>query len=124
MIYFHRNLPLLSAISDCHTLLQESTNSPTRCRGLVAGWPDSVRVVDASSHGAGVVISGELSECLPIPTVFCLQWPPDITANVVAENNPRGTITNSYLELAELIILWLMMEHACGTLTEKKGGSV
>ncbi len=84
----------------------------------MAGWPDFIGVVDASSHGVGGVIIGELSECLP--TVFRLQWPPDITANVKSEANPKGTITNSDLELAGLVILWLMMEHVCGLLTEKR----
>ena len=118
IVYFHRNEPLRSAISNCRTLLRESTTRPTRCRELVAGWPDYVGVVDASSHGVGGVIIGELSECKP--TVFRLQWPPDITASVISESNPKGTITNSDLELAGLVILWLMMEHACGTLTEKR----
>ena len=49
-----------------------------------------------------------------------LQWPPDITANVKSDSNPKGTLTNSDLELAGLVILWLMMEHTCGTLTEKR----
>ncbi len=71
MVYLHRNEPLQSAISNCHTLLRESTTRPTRCRELVAGWPDYVTVVDASSHGAGGVIIGELSDCKP--TVFRLQ---------------------------------------------------
>jgi hypothetical protein len=83
-----------------------------------AGWPNFIGVVDASSHGVGGVIIGELSECLP--TVFRLQWPPDITANVKSEANPKGTITNSDLELAGLVLLWLMMEHVCGPLTEKR----
>lgn len=47
------------------------------------------------------------------------QWPPDITANVVSDLNPMGTITNSDLNLAELVILWLMVEHVCGPLAEK-----
>ena len=76
----------------------------------MAGWPDFIRVVDASSHGIGGVIIGELSECLP--TVFRLQWPPDITANVKSEANPQGTITNSDLELAGLVLLWLMKDGA------------
>jgi len=85
-----------------------------RCRELVAGWPDFIEVVDASSYGVGGVIIGELSECLP--TVFRLQWPPDITANVISEFNPKGTITNSDLELVGLVLLWLMMEHVSGPL--------
>ena len=118
VVYFHRNEPLHAAISNCRTILRESTNRPTRCRELVAGWPDFIGVVDASSHGVGGVIIGELSECPP--TVFRLQWPPDITANVISEATPEGTITNSDLELAGLVLLWLMMEHVCGPLAEKR----
>jgi hypothetical protein len=62
-----------------------------------------IGVVNASGHGVGGVIIGQLSECPP--TVFYLQWPPDITANVITELNPTGTLTNSDLELAGLVIL-------------------
>ena len=72
------------------------------CRELIG-------VVDASSHSVGGVIIGKLSECLPM--VFRLQWPPDITANVISEAYPLGTITNSDLKLVGLVLLWLMMEH-------------
>jgi hypothetical protein len=116
VVYFHQNKPLLLAISTCWTILWESTTDPTHCHKLVAGWPDFVGVVDASSHGVGGVIFGELSECPP--TVFRLQWPPDITANVVSEANPGVTITNSDLEFAGLIILWLMMELGVTTVKE------
>ena len=105
-------------MSDCRTLLRELTRCPTRCRELVAGWPDFVGVVDASSHGIGGIVIGELSACRP--TVFRLQWPPDITANVVSDSNPKGKLTNSDLKLAGLVLLWLMMEHVCGHLTEKR----
>ncbi len=71
-----------------------------------------------SSHGIGGVIFGELSECPP--TVFHTQWPPDITANLVLVANPKVTITNFDLELAGLVILWLMMEHVCGPFKEKR----
>jgi hypothetical protein len=84
----------------------------------MARWPDFVGVVNTSSHGVGGVIIDKLSECPP--TVFYLQWPPDITASVIAELNPTGTITNSDLELAGLVILWIMMEHVCTDLVEKR----
>jgi hypothetical protein len=98
VVYFHHNDSLHAAISNCRTILRESTSRSTRCHKLVAGWPNFIGVADASSHGVGGVIIGELSECLP--TVFRLQWPPDITANVISEANPKGTIINSDLELA------------------------
>ena len=47
-----------------------------------------------------------------------MQWPPDITTNVISEANQKGTITNLDLELAGLVLLWLMMEHVCGPLAE------
>jgi hypothetical protein len=100
------------------TLLRNSTTRPTRCKELVAGWPDYVGVVDASSFGVGGVIIGELSECRP--TVFRLQWPPDITDSVVSDKNREGKITNSDLEMAGLLLLWLMIEHVCSLLTKKR----
>jgi hypothetical protein len=117
VVYLHQNKLLRSAISNSPTLLRESTSRPTRCRELVAGWPNFIGVVDALSHGVGGVIIGEQSKCPP--TVFCFQWPPDIPANVVSESNPNEKITNSDLKLADLVILWLMMEHVCGPLAEK-----
>ena len=114
VVYFHRNNSLHAPISNCQKILQESTSRPIRCRKLVAGWPDFIGVVDASSHGVGGVITGELLECPP--TVFRLQWPPDITTNVISYATPKGTITFSDLELAGLVLLWLVMEHVCPSL--------
>jgi hypothetical protein len=109
VIYFHWNELLLSAISNCWTILRESTSCPTRCRKLVAGWPDFVGVVDASSHGVGGVIFKELSECPP--TVFHLQQPPDITTNVVSEANPGhhlpGLILNFFGKKITTSVLFL-----------------
>jgi hypothetical protein len=79
VVYLHQNAPLLSAITDMRTLLRDSISRPTRCRELVAGWPDYIGVVDASSFGIG---------CRP--TVFCLQWPQDITASVISDRNMKG----------------------------------
>jgi hypothetical protein len=36
------------------------------------------------------------------------------------DSNLNGSLTNYDLELAGLVILWLMMEHVCGTLKEKQ----
>ena len=84
----------------------------------MAGWPVFIGAVDTSNHGVGSVIISKLLECPP--TVFRLQWPPDTTKNVISEANPKGTITNSDLELVGLVLLWLMMEHVCGPLAEKR----
>jgi hypothetical protein len=100
------------------TLLRESTREPTRCRELTCGWPDYIGIVDASSHCIGGVVVGELSGC--VPTVFRWQWPEDIRTQVVSFDNPAGNITNSDLEMAGLLILWLVIKGICGLLTEKR----
>jgi hypothetical protein len=83
----------------------------------VADWPDYIGIVDASSHGVGGVVVGELS-AIP-PTVFRLQWPPDISAELLSFNNPKGKITNSDLEMAGLLLLWLCLEEVAPDLTHK-----
>jgi hypothetical protein len=109
--------PLLEAICNIRTILQASVKHPTKCKDLVAGWPDYIGIVDASSHGMGGVILGELS---PVPpTVFCLQWPADITNDLVTFENPRGWITNSDLEMAGLLLLWLCLEGVAPDLAHK-----
>jgi hypothetical protein len=70
-VYLHKDGTLLEAISDVRTILQASTKCPTQCKDLVADWPDYIGIVDASSHGVGGVVIGELSEITP--TVFRLQ---------------------------------------------------
>ena len=79
---------------------------PTKCAELVPGWPGFVGVKDASSHGVGGIVVGEREAC--VPTVFRAEWPDDIKAAFA-----RGDITNSDLECAGLLLLWLVMEAVC-----------
>ncbi len=118
IVYLHRNKELLEAIQGARTLLRESTMRPVHCRELVTGWPDKIGVKDASGHGVGGVILGEREACTP--TVFRYQWPEDIKADLVSEGNPTGRITNSDLEMAGLLMLWLVMEAVCGPMEKKR----
>jgi hypothetical protein len=112
VVYLHRNAVLLAAIAGCRTLLRESSDSPTRCRELVSGWPDYIGVCDASSHGVGGVVFGETESCLP--TVFRWEWSPE-----VKEAYHSKRVSNSDLEMAGLLFLWLVIESVCGNLREK-----
>jgi hypothetical protein len=112
VVYLHRNVVLQAAVAGCRTLLRESSDAPTRCRELVSGWPDYIGVCDASSHGVGGVVFGETEACTP--TVFRWEWSAE-----VKEAYHSGRITNSDLEMAGLLFLWLVMESVCGNLREK-----
>jgi hypothetical protein len=117
VVHLHKNKPLLEAIQDIQTILRASVAQPTHCKDLVAGWPDYIGIVDASSHGIGGVIIGKLSELRPI--VFCLQWPQEISDDLVSFDNPGGRITNSNLEMAGLLLLWLCLEATAPDLAHK-----
>jgi hypothetical protein len=62
-------------------------------------------------------VFGKLSACTP--TVFRWQWPNDIRTQLISNENTEGTITNSDLEMAGLLLLWLTMEGVCRPLQEK-----
>jgi hypothetical protein len=117
-IYLQRNVAVLTALEGCRTLLRESTKEPTRCQELVSGWPDYIGIVDASGHGVGGVVFGELSNCTPV--VFRWEWPADIKQNIISSSNPTGGLTNSDQEMAGLLMLWLVLEGVCPSLREKR----
>jgi hypothetical protein len=111
-VYLHRNKKLFHAIKDCRTLLREATLRPTKCSELVMGDPDFVGVKDASVHGVGGIIIGESMAC--VPTVFRMEWPQWVKDEVVKTNTGQGgTLTNSDLEMAGLLLLFLVMEEVC-----------
>lgn len=54
---------------------------------------------------------GEGKEC--VPTVFRFEWPQWVKDDLVSDANPKGRLTNSDLECAGLLMLWLIMEDVC-----------
>ncbi len=116
-VYLHQNPAVLEALEGCRTLFWESTTEPTHCRELVSGWPDYIGIVDASGHGVGGVVFGELSACTPV--VFRWEWPNDIKQDIISLANPTGRLTNSNLEMARLGMLWHVIEGVCPDLRKK-----
>ena len=83
-----------------------STKNPTLCKELVTEWPYYIGVKDSSIHGIGGIIMGEGKAC--IPKVFRLSFTEDIK-----EFFHKGDITNSDLDMAGLLMLWIVMEEVC-----------
>jgi hypothetical protein len=111
-VYLHRNKKLFHAIKDCRTLLREATSRPTKCSELMMGNPDFVGVKDASVHDVGGIIIGESMAC--VPTVFRMEWPQWVKDEVIKTNNGQGgSLTNSDLEMAGLLLLFVVMEDVC-----------
>ena len=112
IVYFHRNKALQQALLGCQDLIRQSSKEPTPCRELVMGESDYVGVKDASIHGVGGVVVGHNKAC--VPTVFRMAWPQDIKDEVQKTNDKKGgKLTNSDLECAGLLLLWLVIEAVC-----------
>ena len=107
-IFLHRNNDLRIALSDIRTLLQQSVTHPTRCRELISGYPHLIGYCDASKHGFGGVVIGEATATPP--TVFRGKWTPDITQDLVSDDNPHGRLSISDLEMAGLLLMWFVVE--------------
>ncbi len=57
-----------------------------------------------------------------VPTVFRLEWPEEVRALVITDDNPGGKITNSDLECAGGLLLWLVIEQVVPCLNNKHVG--
>jgi hypothetical protein len=117
-VYLNKNNNILTVLEGCQTLLRKTTLELTKCRKLICGWPDYVGIVNASGHGVRGVIFGETLVCTP--TVFRWEWSKDIKNNINTLQNPKGKISNSDLEMAGLLMLWLIIEGVCKDLHKKR----
>ena len=85
-------------------MLANISSRPTRIAELIPLLVSALGYHDASGQGAGGVWYPSATllprSQTPAPVLWRFQWPDDITASLVSESNPTGTITNSDLELA------------------------
>jgi hypothetical protein len=109
VIHVKHNTRLRDALQDFGTLIKVLGTRPSHCRELVVDDPGYIGYCDASKLGAGGVwLSGTR---LLQPIVWRVEWPEDIRNNVVSFDNPTGTITNSDLEMAGMLLHFLVLEH-------------
>ena len=117
-IYLHKNSVLHQELIGLHGLLQAATLEPTKCTELVTGWPHFIGIVDASTEGVGAILVGEGEEIEP--TVARLDWPPEVRKLILChKKNPTGKITNSDLECAGMLFLFLLIEMRVKCLKNK-----
>ena len=106
-VFMRVGTPLFQELDGWRALLNTAMASPTKCTELITGHPDVIGIVDASKEGVGGVVVGE--NLAVVPTVFRLEWPEEVRALVISDSNPNGKITNSDLECAGGLLLWLVI---------------
>ncbi len=103
-----RDSPLYHHLADWRFLIKAAMKEPTKCRELVAvNNPGYGGIVDSSKHGVGGVVFGIRKACRP--HVFRFKWPTEVERAF-----DEGAITISDLEMAGLLLLWLVMEGCVG----------
>jgi len=104
------------ALTDFRAMIRLVGKWPTHLKQLVADEPGYIGYCDASKKGAGGVWFCGTGRSDLEPTVWRVAWPKEIQDDVVSFDNPQGTITNSDLEMAGLLLHYLVLKN----LTELK----
>ena len=106
---------------DWTTVVRHLASCPTPVRLLVSDYPNLIQYTDACKLGAGGVVVPGMDPFYYY--VWQVEWPKDIRDKLVSWNNPKGTLTINDLELAGLLLGWLVIEYICGDLRFKHIGS-
>ena len=102
-VWFLEKSELTEALKDWRVIFNLALTRPTHVHQLVPGNPEVAGIVDASKEGVGGLVFGITHEC--VPTVFRMEWPKEVRDQLQTEENPDGTITNSNLEMAGLVLI-------------------
>jgi hypothetical protein len=101
------------AMLDMAGIIRNLASRPTHVSELVqADEPDYIGYCDASGFGAGGVWFGGRKHLAPI--VWRVPWPKDLTNAIISDSNPQGTITNSDLEMAGVLLQEAVLEAHLG----------
>jgi hypothetical protein len=107
-----RHGEIRNALLDFASVIRDLASRPTHVNELVQTPLDYTGYCDASAFGAGGVWFGAAQRLNPI--VWRVQWPKDVTNAVISTTNPTGTLTNSDLEMAGVLLQEAVLEAAIG----------
>ena len=112
IIYLGRFLK--QALADWVHLLRNAATEPTSVLQLVEQQPNYIGYCDACKFGAsGVWFNGTSNLDYH---VWQYEWPQDVRDNLKTADNPKGTISINDLEMAGLVMQWLVLECLVPTL--------
>jgi len=108
-----KNSEVRHALLDVANVIKDLAVRPTHVTELVQQGLDYAGYCDASAFGAGGVWFGSGTALLA--SVWRIQWPQDITSDVVSYANPNGRLTNSDLEMAAVVLQQAVLEARLGS---------
>ncbi len=104
-----RDSEVRAALLDLATMVKALGDRPTHVKELVPADDHYVGYCDACAAGAGGVwFSGDLHLD---PVVWRVAFPPEISNQVVSDSNPTGNLTNSDLEMAAVLLHYMVLQE-------------
>ena len=100
---------LIAALKDCQTLVHHLPENPKPVQLLFSEYPSYLHYTDTWQLGVGGVIVLVLH--IIQPWVWKYVWPQYIINNPVTYTNPKGRLTINNIELAGLVLGWLVLEY-------------
>jgi hypothetical protein len=98
-----------AALLDLAVLVQDLCKRPTHVKELIPGDDHYTGYCDACATGAGGVwMSGEAGIR---PIVWRVHFDHAISSQVVSDKNPRGRLTNSDLEMAAVLMHYMILQQ-------------
>ena len=99
---------LCEGLADWKYLIQHLASHPTHVQQLCTQPAHFIGYSNACKLGAGGVLCRGTKSLYPV--VWQLRWTPDIINRVKSSNNPDGDLSINDLELAGLVLNWLVLE--------------
>ena len=96
-------------LRDYRSLIKLIGTRPTHCAQLITGIPAYIGFCDACKHGAGGVWFAGSKHLEPV--VWRIPWPLAIASSLLTRDNPTGTLTINDLEMAGLLLHYLVLEQ-------------
>ena len=112
---------LAETLKDWRTIIHYMKNNPCSVLQLVTDFPNFIGFSDACKLGAGGIWSPGTESCPYV--VWKLEWPKDIQARLVTDDNPNGDISINDLELAGIVINFIVLEIIMPSLQYKHVGT-
>ncbi len=104
-----RDSEVRAALIDMAHLVAQLGSRPTHIHELVPADNHYVGYCDACNAGAGGVwFSGDLHLD---PVVWRVAFPAEIASKVVSNSNPTGSLTNSDLEMAAVLLHYMVLQQ-------------
>ena len=111
MIGLGKDSEVRAALLDLAILVQDLCKRPTHVKELIPSDNHYIGYCDACATGAGGTWMGGKVGLRPL--VWRVPFDLAISSQVVSDKNPRGRLTNSDLEMAAVLMQYMILQQHC-----------